>query len=363
LTPLILGKRRATAVFLGLLLSSFTYRQAIPGRSFVFPRDHAAHKEFKTEWWYYTGHLFGSNGERFGYQLTFFRSGLRDLIEKGSPAGVENLILAHFALSDEVQKKFVYFERIRREGKMAGADDARYHVWIDGWQAGLNGRVHHLSARQGPFGIDLQLNSSLPPVVHGQNGVSQKSSGLGKASHYYSLTRMETTGELRVRGEPVKVRGLSWMDHEFGSNQLADDQMGWDWFSIQLRQGTDLMLFQIRKKDGSIEPESSGTLVSGDGSVEHLRLADFDLQSTGKWKSGKSGAVYPMGWRLSVPRAGLELELKPSFPEQELDTRKSTRVVYWEGSVQVRGNQRGKRVEGFGYVEMTGYARAFDRKI
>lgn len=348
---------------LGLFLCGFAYRQAIPGRSFAFPGDHAAHNEFKTEWWYYTGHLFGPNGERFGYQLTFFRSGLKDLIEKGSPAGVENLVLAHFALSDEVHKKFVYFEKIGREGKTAGADDRRYHVWIEEWQVGLEGSVHHLTARRGAFGIDLRLIPALPPVVHGRNGVSQKSAGLGKASHYYSLTRLETTGELRVLGATVKVRGLSWMDHEFGSNQLAEDQIGWDWFSVQLKQGTDLMLFRIRKRDGSIEPESSGTLVSRDGSVEHLKRTDFDLQSTGKWRSGKSGAVYPMSWRLSVPRAGLELDLEPSFPEQELDTRRSTRVVYWEGSVQVQGNQRGKRVEGFGYVEMTGYARAFDEKI
>jgi predicted secreted hydrolase len=351
------------AVFAWFVFAGFTYRQAIPGRPFVFPRDHSAHKDFKTEWWYYTGHLFGSGGERFGYQLTFFRTGLKDRIEKGHPRGVENLIFAHFALSDEVEKKFVYSEKINREGKRAGANERSYHVWIEGWRAQLEGNAHHLTATHGPFGIDLTLSPLGQPVVHGRSGVSQKAAGPGRASHYYSMTRLETTGKLQVKGRSLKVRGLSWMDHEFGSNQLTEDQVGWDWFSIQLEQGHSLMLFQIRKKDGTIEQESSGTLVHPGGSAEHLELKDFTLQQTGRWKSPRSGGVYPMGWRISVSKAGLELELIPAFSEQELDTRKSTRVVYWEGSVRVRGSHKGKRVEGVGYVEMTGYAGAFDKKI
>jgi predicted secreted hydrolase len=357
------GWWRLVAISLSFLLCGFTYRQAIPGKSFAFPDDHAAHKEFKTEWWYYTGHLFGQNGERFGYQLTFFRRGLKELTTKGSPVGVENLIFAHFALSDEGNKRFVFFEKINREGARAWADERAYDVWVEGWRVQLEGEVHHLRARQGAFAVDLRLTPLAKPVVHGRNGVSQKSVGLGKASHYYSVTRLETRGDLRVQERNLKVKGLSWMDHEFGSNQLTEDQVGWDWFSVQLGQGSDLMLFQIRKKDGTVEPESSGTLIHEDGRAEHLELKDFHLRQTGRWKSPKSGAFYPMGWRITIPKAMLEIDLDPSFPGQELNTGKSTRVIYWEGSVEARGSYQGKRVHGAGYVEMTGYAGAFDQKI
>jgi predicted secreted hydrolase len=204
--------------------------------------------------------------------------------------------------------------------------------------------------------LRLSVKSQKPPVLHGQNGLSQKGEGEGRASYYYSLTRMQTEGDLTINGKKEKVRGLSWMDHEFGSNQLAENQVGWDWFSIQLDNQTELMLYLIRHKDGSPDPYSSGTLVKADGTTKHLALKDFRIEALDRWKSPKSRATYPMKWKVTIPAEKIELEINPAFVDQELVTNRSTRVTYWEGAAQVRGNFHGKPIEGRGYVEMTGYA-------
>jgi predicted secreted hydrolase len=194
------------------------------------------------------------------------------------------------------------------------------------------------------------------PVLHGQNGLSQKGEGEGRASYYYSLTRMQTDGEIVVDGQKERVRGLSWMDHEFGSNQLREDQVGWDWFSIQLDNETELMLYLIRRKDGSPDPYSSGTLVKADGTTKQLGLNEFRVEILERWKSARSGANYPMKWKVAIPAEEIELEITPAFRDQELITNRSTRVTYWEGAVRVGGTVRNKSVLGSGYIEMTGYA-------
>ena len=204
--------------------------------------------------------------------------------------------------------------------------------------------------------LRLGLRSLKAPVLHGQNGLSQKGEGEGRASYYYSLTRMQTEGELTVNGKSEKVRGLTWMDHEFGSNQLREDQVGWDWFSIQLDNQTELMLYLMRRKDGSVDPYSSGTLVGADGVAKHLSNQDYRIEVLERWKSPMSGATYPMKWKVTIPSESVELDVLPAFPEQELITNRSTRVTYWEGAVQIRGTARGRSVGGNGYVEMTGYA-------
>jgi len=167
---------------------------------------------------------------------------------------------------------------------------------------------------------------------------------------------MQTGGVLKVDGKAEKVRGLSWMDHEFGSNQLGEDQVGWDWFSIQLDDQTELMLYLMRRKDGGVDPYSSGTLVSANGATRHLDLNNYRVEVLGRWKSPMSGADYPMKWKVAVPTEQIELEINPAFEKQELITNRSTRVTYWEGAVKTRGTTRGKSVTGAGYVEMTGYA-------
>jgi len=343
----------------GMGEGSFTYQLALPGRKLTFPADHYSHPDFKTEWWYYTGHLESESGKRYGYQVTFFRFGLRDRQNdiKDKPPLFTELYMAHFAVSDIDRKKFLFRERINRgyQGK-AGAETDRYRVWNEDWKVEGDEKNHQIQVGDRGTELRLRLVSLKPPVLHGDNGLSQKGEGEGRASYYYSLTRMKTEGELTIDGKREKVHGLTWMDHEFGSNQLREDQVGWDWFSIQLDNQTELMLYLMRRKDGSVDPYSSGTLVGADGSTRNLSKQDYRIEVLERWKSPTSGAIYPMKWKVTVPSESIELEILPAFSEQELVTNRSTRVTYWEGAVQIRGNARGKSIGGHGYVEMTGYA-------
>ena len=337
---------------------SFTYRLALPGRRLTFPADHHAHPDFKTEWWYYTGHLITESGRRFGYQVTFFRYGVRDRQSglKDPPLFTE-LYMAHFALSDTTQKKFFFRERINRGyGDRAGAAIDRYLVWNEDWKVEADQNNHRIAIRDRGVKLDLVLRSLKPPALHGDNGHSQKGEGVGRASYYYSLTRLETSGTLSMAGRVETVRGSSWMDHEFGSNQLGDDQVGWDWFSIQLDDQRELMLYQMRRRDGSIDPYSSGSSIGVSGARVHLTNKDFQIEVLEHWRSPKSGARYPIKWKVAIPSQGIELEIQPAFSDQELITNRSTRVTYWEGAVAIRGMAAGKPISGNGYVEMTGYA-------
>jgi predicted secreted hydrolase len=335
-----------------------TYQLALPGRKLTFPADHDSHPDFKTEWWYYTGHLETDSGKKYGYQVTFFRFGVRDRQqETKEPPLFTDLYMAHFALSDIDAKKFRYRERINRgyNGK-AGAATDRYWVWNENWKLEGENNTHRVQVSDRGTELRLDLKSLKPPVLHGENGLSQKAEGKGRASYYYSLTRMRTEGELTIGDKREKVRGLSWMDHEFGSNQLGQDQVGWDWFSIQLDSNSELMLYLMRRKDGTVDPHSSGTLVNANGSTKHLRLKDYRVEVLAHWKSPASGANYPMRWKVTVPSETMELEILPRFPQQELVTNRSTRVTYWEGAAKITGTVRGKPISGEGYVEMTGYA-------
>jgi predicted secreted hydrolase len=338
-----------------------SYRLALPPYHFRFPRDHASHPEFRTEWWYYTGHLRG-RGRSFGYELTFFRVGLdRERESSRSAWAPHTVFFAHLALTDEDRRSFRFRERISRPALgMAGADTARYRVWIDDWSAALldDGRTHRLAARDGDLALGLDLTPLKPPVIHGKDGVSQKSAMPGYASHYYSFTRLDTRGFVRVGRESLAVTGLSWMDHEFASRGLAPGHVGWDWFSVQLDDGRELMLYQLRFTNGGIEPLSSGTLVARDGSSRHLSRDEFIVGNMGKWTSRASGATYPRGWRVRVPSESLDLTLTPAVDDQELVARETGGIVYWEGSVRITGTARGRSATGVGYVEMTGYAGA-----
>lgn len=342
------------------------YQSALPGYSFAFPRDHRAHEGFRTEWWYYNGHLTGPQGERFGYQLTFFRVGLipGPLPEKGSRWAIREVYLAHLAVSDIEGKRFHYREKAsRRVLGLAGSDPRRYRVWVETWRAEDLAGQHRLEAWDGDLGISLALTPLRPPVIHGLDGVSQKGPKPGQASHYYSVTRMETRGELMLHGRRIPVRGLSWMDHEFGSNQLDADQIGWDWFSLQLTNGLDLMIYRLRHQEGPLRSMASGSLIFPDGKKIHLRQEQIVLRSTATWKSPWSGAAYPAAWEILLPERDLKLQLTPFFNDQELRTAKSTGVTYWEGAVRVEGSMQGGPLAGKGYVEMTGYDRPFRPKI
>ena len=332
---------------------------------FTFPRDHAAHDAFASEWWYYTGHLRAADGRSFGYELTFFRVGMRPGERAPRPGESRwrgnELYPAHFALTDENGHAFAFAERFARDALGAGfASERKLDVRADGWT--LTGpapfRLHaaaDLGAALGDVALDLVETAEKPPAVHGRDGISKKGACAFCASHYYSLTRLRTSGTLVVRGARLAVTGLSWMDHEFGSDELQPDQRGWDWFSIQLADGRDLMLYRLRRTDGTIVPESSGSLIDRAGRVRALARSAFAVEATGTWTSPRSGATYPSGWRVRVPSAGIDIVLAPVLADQELAGLIGG-VTYWEGAVDVR-DEASARPLGAGYVELTGYAR------
>jgi predicted secreted hydrolase len=337
------------------------FRRALPGYTYQFPADHAAHPDFRTEWWYYTGHLSTAGGRNFGFQLTFFRHALGPpTTQRRSSWALSNLYFVHFAITDEKGDEFHFQEKVSRGAlNMAGTDPETYHVWVEDWEVRMQGEMHRLKAGKKDMGIDLTLEPAKAAVVHGNDGVSQKGVGEGYASHYYSLTRMGASGRLYLEGLSYSVSGQAWMDHEFGSNQLRDYQVGWDWFSVQLENQVELMIYVIRHRDGKADPTSSGTLVYPDGRAEYLPLDSYEVETLGSWRSKKSGTIYPSGWRVKVPSHQLELKLTPTVKAQELTTKKSTLVNYWEGSVRVTGGFKGREVEGRGYVELTGYDAEF----
>jgi predicted secreted hydrolase len=366
----MMGPKKSAFVWLVffLLAAAFAraqeFEQALPGRTFSFPRDHYSHPGFRTEWWYYTGHVRSQDRRSFGYQLTFFRTGLRRGRPGQSKWALQSLFFAHFALTDEGEKAFAFREKISRGALgQAGAATDRFHVWVDDWTLKGDGSDHLLEARDPSMAIRFRLTPLKPPVVNGISGVSQKAEGKGNASHYYSMTRMKTRGELTIEGKVLTVEGISWMDHEFGSSQLQSYQVGWDWFSIQMNNDTELMLYIIRHGDGSPDPYSSGTLVYPDGTSRHIRLEEFNIRTLETWKSRKTGARYPARWNIRVPSLEIDLTVTPTVADQELTTRESTRVTYWEGSVRVDGTYQEKSISGVGYVELTGYAEPLGGRI
>ncbi len=337
------------------------YRVVVPPYAFRFPADHASHPRYRIEWWYYTGHL-ATPGRSFGYEMTFFRVGLPQHRTHSASAWVaHDLVFLHLALTDETRGRFRSYETARRAALgLAGADSTRYRVWLDGDSAQLapDGRTHELRGEAPGFSLSLSLVPLKPPVIHGTDGVSRKGPGLGEASHYYSLTRLATRGRVAVDGDTLGVSGLSWMDHEFTSNGLSRSLAGWDWFSVQLDDGRELMLYRLRERRGGIAPASSGTLVGRDGRTRKLAAADVTVRATGRWKSPKTGAEYPSGWVIEVPSERLQLRLEPTLADQELVARSMGGVAYWEGSVRIEGRGPGGPVRGEGYVELTGYAGA-----
>ena len=345
------------------------FRVATEGYHYAFPRDHGAHEEFRTEWWYYTGQLTAKDGRPFGYQLTFFRRGMPREQTKTLPSqwAVTQLYLAHFAVSDLGKSRFHYAEKISRAGLgKAGAARDRLHVWIDQWSAESPSAApgtQTLQAADGDLALQLTVSPGKPLVVHGTDGISRKGSAAGRASHYYSFTRLATTGKLTLGKESFDVTGTSWMDHEFGSADLDKDLIGWDWFSLQLDDQRELMLYRLRRTDGSADPVSSGTLIDRDGRGHHLAIGNFTLEPTSYWTSPTSRARYPQRWRLTIPSQQLSLELVPRMAEQELSTTRSTQVTYWEGAIETTGTAQGQPIHGQGYMELTGYAERFIKKL
>ncbi len=339
------------------------FARATEPRAFVFPADHGPHPGFRTEWWYFTGNLADAAGRRFGFQLTFFRNALApdppEPAASAAPAppgresgwATRHVHMAHFALTDGRAGTFHHAERFAREAAgLAGAQAAPFAVWLEDWSArgaGDDPFPLRLRAAHGGASIDLVLDQGRPPVLQGDAGLSRKGEEPGNASYYYSLTRMPLRGTVRTPAGAFEVTGTAWMDREWSTSALGPELAGWDWFALQLDDGRDLMFYRLRRKDGTMDRLSKGSLVAPDGAVTPLRADDVRLDEEGaRWRSPHSGARYPARWRLGVPSHGIDLSLTPLIADQELHGL----VVYWEGAVDVSGGATGR-----GYVEMTGY--------
>ena len=342
-----------------LLGSSDTaeFPRAIEPRTFEFPADHGPHPEYRNEWWYVTGNLDARDGRRFGFELTIFRFALTPLEAVSSSAWRTNQVyIAHFAVTDADRERFFAAEKFSRGAAgLAGAEGEPFRVWIDDWQlaaVGEPGETHwHLSAAGEAFSIDLELAAMKAPVLNGINGLSQKSAEPGNASYYYSITRLGTEGTLRIGNEDFAVSGLSWLDREWSSSALADDQQGWDWFALQFGDGTELMFYNLRKVDGTQDIQSAGTWVDAGGVASYLANDAVSIRVTDSWQS-PAGGTYPSRWDIRIPDLELEVEVIPVMEDQELFTM----VRYWEGAVDAVGSREGRTLTGRGYVEMTGYA-------
>ncbi len=339
--------------------TSDAFARATSPNAVQFPRDLGPHEAYQTEWWYYTGNLEAENGRRFGYQFTIFR---RSLEPESEIAPVENpsdwrsnqIYLAHFTISDIEDEQFFASERFSRgAANLAGAQSEPYRVWLEDWSASeiAPGKTR-IQASSDQVALDIILSETMPPVLHGDGGLSQKGPEPGNASYYYSIVQQETSGHLAVGEESFAVDGLSWKDHEYSTSALSPGSVGWDWFSLQLDNGMALMLFQIRRDDGSIEPYSSGSFIERDGTVQDLGHEDWQLDVLDTWISPTSGAEYPARWRLRIPDLDLDLEGQAAMADQEL----AVSTVYWEGAADFLGTLAGEPVGARGYVEMTGYA-------
>lgn len=333
------------------------WARAMEPRQFRFPEDHGPHPDYKTEWWYFTGNLESETGRRFGYQLTFFRVGLKPgrVEDAASAWRAEHIYMAHFALTDVKGERFYPFERFARaDQRLAGARAQPFAVWLEDWRVAGDGDGFlplTLRAQQGEVSVSLRLDSAKAPVLQGEQGLSQKSAEPGNASYYYSFTRMPTQGEIRIADQSYSVSGHSWLDREWSTSALAADQAGWDWFALQFSDGRELMYYRLRKQDGSADRHSAGVLVGPEGEVERLDSEDVQLKVLEHWTSPQTRIRYPVRWRITLPRQNIQLDIRPRLAQQEMNVT----VRYWEGAVAVTGQAAGKAISGSGYLELAGY--------
>ncbi|MBV8806103.1 MAG: hypothetical protein JO042_13675, partial [Sinobacteraceae bacterium] len=395
-------------------------------RKFEFPQDHGPHPDFRYEWWYVTGNLDSSSGERFGFELTFFRIALapptevrgvgtdvpstgdaaragvaagagaqgavaervsgavgdsRDAFGSGVAAGggattavgsgvaagadataavgsgavsawrTRQVYMAHFAITDVARGQFRFAERFSRDALgLAGAQAQPFHVWLDDWRLGESAEGWVLHADGRGYELTLDAKPLLQPVLNGEQGLSRKAGDVGAASYYYSIPRVAVRGKL-VRDSTVsEVQGLAWLDREWTSRGLGANQQGWDWLALQLQDGSALMFYAIRDRDGARDPHSAGTWVDPKGHVQALLTSQVIIDVSDHWVS-PGGVRYPSRWRVRVPSVGLDLEARPVLADQEL----LTKPRYWEGAVDVHGTRDGRDTSGRGYVELVGY--------
>lgn len=366
--------RRIVLVLLGLLLillaglaaTILVYRhptpeefgQAAAGQPVQLPRDEASHFGAATEWWYYTGFLTGEDGRRYGFELVFFKAYVPSQVRLGKLVPLNWLTnpiyFAHLAVSDETAQVHEFTERSNFPRFWdAGAREDRFEVWNGGWRAWGEEGLHHLQAGWGPVALRLDLQPRKPAALHGSESTGVIDMGPAGTSYYYSYTDMAGEGQLTAGGVTQAVQATAWMDHQWGSWQSMGAFAGWDWFSLRLEDGAQVMLFDFRDEAGDIYPGSAGTWIKADGTTEHLSEDDYSVQVLDRWTSPSTGGSYPIRWHITVPGYGLDASVEATFPEQEMPVVFGP--VYWEGSVTVQGT-----VQGLGFVEMTGYAPGGD---
>ena len=364
------------------------FAQVLEPRVFEFPRDHGPHPEYRQEWWYVTGNLDSATGERFGFELTFFRFALAPggqagavvaastggARSAGAPAAgapaasaqplaptVESswrtgqIYMAHFAITDVARQRFRFTQKLSRGAVgLAGARSPPLQVWIDNWSLGTvdsDGTHWRLRAAESGYELTLDAQALQQPVLNGDEGLSQKSSDRGSASYYYSIPRVSVRGRLVRDGRPMDVTGLAWLDREWGSGALGGNEQGWDWFALQLQDGSSLMFYALRNLDGRRDSHSAGTWIGAAGQSRPLSSDQVQIDVLDYWKNPR-GDRYPARWRVRVPTAGIDVEVRPVLPDQEL----TASARYWEGAVDVTGASAGQKTTGRGYVELVGYA-------
>ncbi len=335
------------------------FEKAIDKREFKFPNDHGPHPGFRTEWWYFTGNLISPDNKKFGYQFTIFRTSLSSIINSGiSEWSSDQIYMAHFTVTDISNDKFYFDERFSRDGnELAGAQPVPLKVWLEDWQiiesesrTAFDLPVINVKAKTDKAEINFVLESTKPVVLQGDEGLSKKGSQPGNASYYYSYTNLKTEGKIKIEENEFNVIGNSWMDREWSTSALSEDQKGWDWFALQFEDSTELMYYQLRKKDDTPDIFSNGVLVEKNGSYRQIKKDEFELRVKDNWKSS-SGVIYPSEWELKIPSENIDLKIIPAVKDQLLNVS----IKYWEGSVKIEGTKNNSKITGRGYAELTGY--------
>jgi predicted secreted hydrolase len=334
------------------------FARATQPRDLVFPRDHASHDEFRSEWWYFTGNLNTPDQRHFGFELTFFRLGLAPDGQEPrvSAWGTKQVWMAHLAVTDVHAGRFLAAQRLARGALgLAGATAPPMHVWVEDWSVSGDADAQTaelaLRARDERISVSLELRAIAPVALHGDRGLDVKGPEDGNASYYYSFPRLAARGSVEVDGMQSEVTGTAWMDREWSTSALSAGVVGWAWFGIQLSDGRELMFYRLRQADGRANRYSGGSLVEPDGTITKLRAEDVDSAPTAYWTSERTQTTYPVAWRISIPAQGLTLSVQPYYDGQEIDQA----VRYWEGAVRVEGSARGSEVAGEGYLELAGY--------
>src|SRR5258706_1504589 len=326
-------------------------------RALTFPEDFGGHPDFRAEWWYYTGNLQTSQGRHFGFELTVFRVGLLPPtveLSNNSDWSGRDIYFAHFAVSDIGSDHFYAFQRYSRPGPgLAGTHADSYHIWLEDWNITQRTKgVYQLQAEQEQVVLDLTLTDESGVILNGAHGYSRKGTNPTNASYYYSQPRLRADGTVKINRVQYHSSGLAWNDHEFSTGVLDENQIGWDWFSLQFEDGRALMLFQLRERSGGISDSASGTFVAIDKTSQPLHKSDFEITVQDEWRSPHTQGPYPASWEIQIHKSNCLLEAKPWMADQEVNFPP---VTYWEGAVHFTGSCNGTPVQGDGYIELTGY--------